>query len=168
MKKKIITIVAFSVVLLTLGRAIIGWYLPDILEYPHVPKERILYEYKKNKLLFSDIAITLSRYNKYIAVDSDSREGNNYIIWRESDKENTLGSESKISDELLNSNLSTLFVKLKYKGIDKTENGIYFLRQTDIGFEQGIAFSLDGNKPNWPLINVLEPIEGNWYYYESK
>ena len=57
---------------------------------------------------------------------------------------------------------------MKYKHVVEEGNAIYFLRQTGIGFEQGVVFSKDGNKPNGVNIQTLELIEKNWYYYEAK
>lgn len=72
-----------------------------------------------------------------------------------------------LKDSELVDDARTILFKLQFDSIDEMGNAIYFLKKSGIQFEQGIVYSKDGKKPDWPNIEKLTPIEDNWYYYES-
>ena len=73
----------------------------------------------------------------------------------------------EIKDNNLNNNLLILFNDLKYYSIRKNMNGIYFMKHSGKSFEQGLVYSIDGEKPNSLYIKIDEftLISDNWYYY---
>jgi len=162
MKKKIIAI-ASSLVVIILVTFVTSKYLPIIFNYPHIPKERIIEAYKNNKDQFVVLSNYAEEITKDITVDRDS--DSKFLI---SSVEGARIIDIKVDNKKYKDGILNLLYNLKFKHIIETGNGVYFIRQTDIAFEQGVVFSKDGLKPDWPLINVLESIDGNWYYYESE
>lgn len=150
---------------------IITWVIVTILLSPmllaispiHVSKEKIIKSYLNNPETF----LTVAKYMENVIWDIsiDKKQGKDFIV--KVSKNHRIESMN-ITDNRVNEDILFIMYKLKYEGIDEMGNSIYFLRQTGLRFEQGLAYSKDGNKPDWPPIQVLEPIGDGWYYYESK
>ncbi len=63
--------------------------------------------------------------------------------------------------------MEKLIQDLHLKSISKEGNSIYFLVETWMSTGYGLAYSLDGNKPNSIFIEKTEYLGNNWYYYEA-
>ena len=97
---------------------------------------------------------------------------NSYIVTISTYDKNTLKTttnEERIEDISFNANLTKIFNNLKYFAISKNMNTIFFTRESGLSFEQGLAYSLDGQKPASTDMDVtfLDHISGNWYYYRA-
>ena len=72
-----------------------------------------------------------------------------------------------IDNNLLNENFNILLLKKGIKVISEEGNSIYFQKTSFLQSDSGLAYSINGSKPDWPNLTVLEEIEGNWYYYSG-
>lgn len=57
--------------------------------------------------------------------------------------------------------------ELQCKSISKQGNSIYYLIEVWMSTGYGVAYSMDGKKPDSGFLEKIEPIGDNWYYYEE-
>lgn len=126
-------------------------------------KEDIIKEYTRNSERFLRVAEYMKSEDANIFIEKTEKgsyvakkpEGNNIASF-------------EITDESIDNDIRYILNKLKYKYISEDgDNGIYFTRQTSLRLAHGIAYSKDGQKPDWGTIEELVNIEGNWYYYKG-
>ena len=60
-----------------------------------------------------------------------------------------------------------ILLKEKYQYIMKSDNAVYFTKYSSLGNGYGIAFSMNGSKPQNEFIISSEKIDGfdKWYFY---
>lgn len=68
--------------------------------------------------------------------------------------------------------IERILKKLKFEAITTKASVdskcIYFMKQAFIGFDSGIVYCPDKERPENPYITKLIEIEPSWYYYESR
>lgn len=163
MKKDIIsTAIKLCITILIPIVFFVGFIVVDTLKYGHISDTGIIQNYLDNKDLFTELATYAQEENLMnFQVSKDKEKG--FEIIPKIDQ----GVEVNIDNEDVKNGIIHLFNKLKFKHFIKDKNEIYFVRQTDLRFDQGIILFIDGKIPDKGF-STLEPIEGNWYYYESK
>lgn len=128
-----------------------------------IDKEEIVKIYTDNSEKFKLVAEYLQNIREKVFVEK--LEGKKFAIEK---SENGEVKPLEITDKNIKGAIEYLMNELKYRYISEDgNNGIYFARQTSLSFVQGIAYSKDGNKPDWGTIEELEQIDGNWYYYKG-
>lgn len=67
----------------------------------------------------------------------------------------------------INNNFEYLLERKKYQYIMKSDNAIYFTKYSSLGNGYGVAFSIDGSKPQNEFIISSEQIGDfdGWYFY---
>lgn len=138
-------------------------FLKNCIQSDHINKEKIVRAYENNKNTFQQV-VNFALEDK-VDVTIDKGQDGNFTV---TDVEIGKNTVVNLKNKELNIEIKKLLYELNYKHVVEDGNAVFFLRQTGIGFEQGIVFLKDGNKPNETNILVLETIEGNWYYYEAK
>jgi hypothetical protein len=133
------------------------------IQSDHIVKEKIVRVYESNKNTFSEIANFVLEDKADVSINKD--QDKKFTVEDVGIGQNTVVN---LKNKELSIKINKLLYDLNYKHVVEEGNAIYFLRQTGMGFEQGVIFSKDGNKPNGVNIQTLELIEKNWYYYEAK
>jgi len=128
-----------------------------------IAKNGIIKTFNENINKFS----TVSNYLKQIKGDVSIKEDvNGEIIYKTVENNRVIIFE--IKNEEVTNDINYIIKTLNYINIDKYRtNGIYFYRQTGFAFGQGIAFSTNGETPDWGLISEIEKINDNWYYFKE-
>ena len=130
-----------------------------------ISKETIVEEFNNNFERFQRVAEYIESNDQDIFIEEDEKGG--YISKKSQANEIV---KFEIEDESIKNDIKYIFDELDYKYINENGvNGIYFTRQSSLHFAQGIAYSKNGEEPDWGTIEELDPIEGKeyWYYYKG-
>lgn len=68
----------------------------------------------------------------------------------------------------INPEIKMLIDESQCKSVSKRGNSIYYLVEIWMSTGHGLAYSLDGDKPDSVFIEETEHLGDNWYYYKSK
>jgi hypothetical protein len=133
------------------------------IETRHLSEKKVISTFEKNIDAFNNIANLMQTDNRYITIDI--RKDQIRIVGVGDDSKLTL---VKITNDKLKEQILTMLYKIKFKHISETDDVIFFERNSQPDFGQGILFSKNGIKPYRSDIEIINLIEGNWYYYEYK
>lgn len=136
-------------------------YIYLSMTFIKLPQSYIIKGFNENKTQFENVA-NFMQSNQHVVINKDYQ--NKITI------EKVGGGKSTPYpvDEQLRTDINKIILNLKYKTIIKDGNTIYFVRRSDLGSSQGVAFSIDGKPPEENQFNKLELLENNWYYYDDK
>lgn len=119
-------------------------------ESSYMDKNKIIDTYANNKDIFSEL------------VDYALDNQKNISIY-ENDMINANIDNKKIKEDC-----SYLSKKIKYRYIVEDNDTIEFIKQSNMGWGQGILYLKNKDKESkLPFMKELEHIEGNWYYFEA-
>ncbi|GAA0134440.1 hypothetical protein YSY43_12800 [Paenibacillus sp. YSY-4.3] len=73
--------------------------------------------------------------------------------------------DSNINSDL---DLSKLF-SMGYHSIHSADKSfVYFIKDSNFGFSQGLVFSKEGGQPVSPYLTSLQELDNHWYLYKMK
>lgn len=78
------------------------------------------------------------------------------------------GKDAETKDKELDEAVNFIMKKLNFVVISKEGNYIYFVKQSGLSFDDGIAYSKNENSPDSVFIDKVIKIEKGWYYYSKK
>lgn len=145
---------------------------PILLNANPAGESSVVESYKKNESVFNLTAKSISKYPEEVDLYASKSANKKYTITLSTyDKSalQTITNEEIIEDDSLNANLLKIFNNLKYFSIGKNMNSIFFTKNSGLFFEQGLAYSLDGNPPTSSNMKIayLAPTGEGWYYYRA-
>ena len=165
--KRIVFILIFCIV--------IAVFVMCFLYEPYTSSKEIIHEFNKN--YDSIVKITTYMQNApYSSIDiqgvdyiyaEDGKMGMWYVNNKGSEGDEYIG-EMPIDNEDIVKELTEMFRKHKYQVIDKDGNTIYIQMWSNLDAGSGIAYTVDGVKPQIQFLTKLEKLDKeNWYYYEA-
>ena len=141
-----------------------------IFSHPLMSQKNIQNDFLRNKSCIENVQNYLlnSNYDTIYIDNKYASDGMNVF-----EKNPYTGEEKsvyiKIHDQKVLNNLTKLFKTFKDERISKEGNSIYFQRSSNLKRSSGIAYSIDGEKPNDDYLVTLEPLQDkNWFYYIKK
>ena len=160
---KISIIVIMSFILLVVIISMICIY---ILYPTPISKQNMEKEFYKNKEIILIVAEYLDK-QEYVSIYITSTDEKGKMFASENDTQ--MGKYIQISDDMIATYITDLFIKYDYEVIIKEDNGIYFQRWSNRDYGRGVVYSTDGESPVNEFITILEPLsEKNWYFYEEE
>jgi hypothetical protein len=166
MKKRVIIL---SIIILIFGIIIIFNFnnLSSLITH-RIDQNDIIRNFNGNITIFTNTSKFLADYSDDITIDNKSKEKNRYIL--DILPSGGLIEEEYVNVDLVNKNFNTIFNKLHYSCIRKDSNAIYYIRNSDFSYEQGIIYSLDGKAPNPNQVRIkkITNLKDGWYYYEGE
>ena len=128
-----------------------------------IDRKVITSTYNDNKSNFANVVEFIRKINADVYIE---RVGNNkYSIKKSVD--NGL-KDIEVPNEKIDEDIKYILYKLNFEYISVDLGSIFFTTPTSFGFQQGIAYSIDGKKPRPYRPRVLENIDRGWYYYEGE
>ena len=168
-KKFVLTIALCVIVSLAIIFSVFGHYIYNFIflarligESNHLNQKEVIDEYVGNEQRF----VAISKYIEDIAEDTfiEKQNDGKYKFVKVGQGRNY---NVNVEDEKVNQDITYVLYKLNYKYINKNKNCIYFTKQSDFQYGQGVVFSQDGSKPSLNKERVLESIKDGWYYFEG-
>lgn len=126
-----------------------------------IQKFVIIHSFKSDQAGFKQIAKYIKTSPNVIDIE---RTRNDYIVTNVGKGKNI---RSAVSDDKTRKDIKDIFAEKHFQYIIEEGNAVYFVKNTDFQFEQGLVYSKNGKEPDWPLIYKLDLIKPQWYYYES-
>ena len=126
---------------------------------PHIKKIITVNEFKKDVEYMNEIAQEWNDFS-YAYMYIDKKKYGTGII------EVGYKPNDNIRNDI-NNNFEYLLERKKYQYIMKSDNAIYFTKYSSLGNGYGVAFSIDGSKPQNEFIISSEQIGDfdGWYFY---
>jgi hypothetical protein len=137
-----------------------GWECYDLLK-PPCNSAQIKQEFVDNTLIFNGVveygnSLKKEFYlkNGWMTYKFCVNNGRNYV-------------NSGMESGKVHMYIMILFHKLDYEEIESYEGAIYFVREFNIGWSQGIVYSPKQPIPAFTKHLYIEPITGDWYYFRD-
>lgn len=144
---------------------------------PRMTKDELISCLNQNKEVFSNATtifvkypdiLDITGYNKY-GKGNGSDNDKYYTITK---KKIYIRSKKPIDNEVKNeiddSDIKLIFNKLKFESISKTDDCIYFIEGSNLGYAQGIVYSPLKEQPEYKYLIALENIEDKWFFFKLR